>query len=68
MRFFYRVESGSMRALVWANGYRQAIRIARGFRNWQSLGLLTKVQRRYRDKKGRQFWGPGEYVNTDKHP
>ena len=44
MRRFYRVISGSMHVLIWANGYRLAIRGARKYRNWHQLGILTKFQ------------------------
>ena len=59
-RYYYRVTSGTMHALVWANGYRQAIRRARAFRNWRTLSTLTKFQ--YRTRNGE--WGTTFYVKT----
>lgn len=60
---YYRVVSGSMRALVWARGYRQAIRLARARRNWKALGFLTAFQRRHTER-GRHYWGVWKYVET----
>jgi len=65
-RQYYRVVSGSLRALVWANGYRQAIRRAMAFRNWRELSVLTKFQIHYRPRNMRPFWGPWNYVKTTK--
>ena len=56
----FRVESGSMRCLVWAANSRAAIRQARHRRRWLALGVLTRIQRR----RG-TFWEPWCYVQTD---
>lgn len=64
-RQFYRVESGTMRVLVWANGYRQAIRKARNFRNWKRLSTLTKYQVRAKEHKD---WSGCYYVKTELKP
>ena len=61
-RQYYRVVSGSMKVLLWANGYRQAIRKARKFRNWRRLGSLTKFQ--VRSKNGKD-WFAWCYVKTE---
>jgi len=70
MRQYYRVESGTMKALVWANGYRQAIRKARAYRNWKWLAYLTKFQIHSieRAKDGLESWGPWHYVKTEIKP
>lgn len=67
-RQYYRVVSGSMRVLIWANGYRQAIRQARSLRNWRELSPLTKFQIHCRPKKGKPFWKEWEYVITEDKP
>ena len=65
MRSFYRVVSGTMRALVWADNDKQAIRIARDFRNWRELGVLTKFQKRMKNGKD---WGQWFYIETKVKP
>lgn len=57
---YYRVISGTMRALVWATGHSQAVRAAMRYRNWRAYGLLTKFQ--YQLPSGN--WSPYFYVNT----
>ena len=64
-RRYFRVVSGTMRVLVWANGYNEAIRNARAFRNWKKLGTLTKVQARRRHGK---WWEPWSYIETKAKP
>ena len=63
-RQLYRIVSGTMRVLTWANGYRQAIRRARNYRNWRDMGVLTTFQ--YRFKSGN--WSPWFYVDTARKP
>lgn len=57
---YYRVESGTMRCLVWETTPTKAVKKARRMRQWRALALLTRVQQRLESRE----WGPWLYVQT----
>jgi hypothetical protein len=59
-RKFYRVVSGTMRVLTWANSDKQAVTQAINYRRWRYFGELTKFQ--WRMKSG--AWSPWFYIAT----